>query len=86
VGITVLKVAAQAGGEYTSPLNTEDVETGRYPVARLLFQYVNGMPTGAVRDFIAFEIGPEGQRIVEEEGFFPVTGEYQKANKKNIGL
>ncbi|MGA1843608.1 MAG: PstS family phosphate ABC transporter substrate-binding protein [bacterium] len=85
-GITVLYVAAQAGGEYTSPLETEAVETGRYPVARPLFQYVNGMPTGAVKDFIAFEIGPEGQRIIEEEGFFPVTGEYQKGNKKNIGM
>jgi phosphate transport system substrate-binding protein len=85
-GITVLEVASYEGAPYASPLNPQDVKSGKYPIARPLNQYVNGTPTGAVRDFIAFELSPEGQRIVEEEGFFPIPKEYIDYNKKAIGI
>ena len=85
-GITVLGVASKAGAPYASPLNSEDVNSGRYPIARPLNQYVNGEPKGDVLEFIKFELGPEGQKIVEEEGFFPIPKEYAEANKKNLGL
>jgi len=85
-GITVVKVAVQAGADYFSPLNTADVESGRYPVARALYQYINGTPKGAVKDFIAFELGAEGQNIVEEEGFFRVSSKDMAMSKKNAGL
>jgi phosphate transport system substrate-binding protein len=80
-GIKVLKVS-QGGGPAYSPTNMDDVKSGRYPIARPLFQTVNGKPKGAVKDFIAFELGPEGQEIVEEQGFFPIGGEYVESNKK----
>jgi phosphate transport system substrate-binding protein len=85
-GIIVLEVAAFKGAPYASPLNTEDVKTGKYPIARPLNQYVNGTPRGAVRDFIAFELSPEGQKIVEEQGFFPIPREYVEFNKRSIGI
>ncbi|MEA3489514.1 MAG: PstS family phosphate ABC transporter substrate-binding protein [Candidatus Omnitrophota bacterium] len=85
-GITVLQVASREGASYASPLNTEDVKTGRYPISRPLNQYVNGTPSGAVRDFIAFELSPEGQAIVEEEGFFRIPKEYVEFNRKNAGI
>ncbi|MFH1878221.1 MAG: PstS family phosphate ABC transporter substrate-binding protein [Candidatus Omnitrophota bacterium] len=84
--VTVLKVAQERGGVYASPLNVEDVKTGKYPIARPLNQYVNGSPEGAIRDFIAFELSPEGQAIVEEDGFFTVPPEYMEYNRKNAGL
>ncbi|MGA1840316.1 MAG: PstS family phosphate ABC transporter substrate-binding protein [bacterium] len=85
-GITVIKVAAVAGAEYASPLNPEDVKSGKYPIARPLNQYTNGTPKGPARDFIAFELSEEGQKIVEEEGFFLVPSEYVKFNNKSTGL
>jgi phosphate transport system substrate-binding protein len=85
-GITVLKVASFEGAPYASPLKTEDVKSGKYPIARPLNQYINGTPKGAVRDFIAFELSPEGQKIVEEEGFFPVPKEYVEFNKRSVGI
>jgi phosphate transport system substrate-binding protein len=85
-GIWVVKVAAHAGAPYADPLNPNDVKTGKYPIARPLNQYLDGSPTGAVRDFIAFELSPEGQRIVEEEGFFPIPKEYIDYNRKNAGI
>jgi phosphate transport system substrate-binding protein len=45
-----------------------------------LNQYVKGSPKGDVLDFIRFELSPEGQKIVEEEGFLPLNEEYQALN------
>ncbi len=78
--VRVLKVAGRAGGLYSDPLDAEQVEKGLYPIARPLNQYVDGVPRGAVRDFITFELSPEGQKIVTEEGFFPITDEYRALN------
>jgi phosphate transport system substrate-binding protein len=81
-----LKVAPARGKAYASPLDTEDVKSGKYPIARPLNQYTSGVPKGSVKDFIAFELSPEGQKIVEEEGFFPISVKDREFNKKSIGL
>ena len=81
-GLTVLSVAQNAGDEPVTPLIADNVKSGKYPIARALFQYTNGKPKGAVRDFIAFELGPEGQKVVEEMSFYPVAGKYLEQNKK----
>jgi len=47
----------------------DTVLSGKYPVSRPLFMYTNGSPKGAVKEFIDFVTGPEGQKIVDEEGF-----------------
>jgi phosphate transport system substrate-binding protein len=81
-GVTIINVAMKEGGSYSSPLDKAAVEAGEYPIARPLYQYVNGKPTGVAKDFLSFELSPEGQRIVEEEGFYPISAEYQEANAK----
>ena len=81
-GLKVMEVAADANSDPVSPLVAENVKSGKYPIARALYQYVNGKPKGAVKDFIAFELGPEGQKVVEEMSFFPVSGAYLEQNKK----
>lgn len=43
-----------------------------YPIARGLYMFTNGEPKGQVAGFITFVMGPEGQKIVKEEGFVPV--------------
>lgn len=85
-GITALKVARSASSEYASPLDTLKVKSGEYPVSRPLNQYVNGTPKGKVKDFIQFELSPEGQKIVEDEGFFAISKEYEELNKKTLGM
>lgn len=47
----------------------ETVLTGKYPVGRPLFMYTNGAPKGLVKRFIDYIVSPEGQKLVEEEGF-----------------
>ena len=81
-GLKVLDVAKDSNSEPVSPLNADNVKSGKYPVARALYQYTNGKPQGAVKAFITFELGPEGQKIVEEMGFYPVAGAYLDQNKQ----
>jgi len=85
-GLTVLNIASQAGSEYSSPLNLNDVKTGKYPITRPLNQYINGTPKGDARDFILFELSEQGQKIVEEEGFFSLPDEYREFNNKALGI
>src|SRR5205814_569865 len=47
----------------------ESVLAKSYPYARPTFFYTNGEPTGVVKEFIDFTIGPDGQKIVEQVGF-----------------
>jgi len=81
-GVTIIDVALKDGGSYNNPLDKAAVESGEYPIARPLYQYVNGKPTGEVKEFLSFELSEEGQRIVEEEGFYPISGDYVTANAK----
>jgi len=85
-GIAVVEVASFPGAPYASPLNAADVKSGKYPIARPLNQYVNGTPEGDILKFIEFELSPEGQQIVQDEGFFPIPKEYIDFNKKSIGV
>ena len=81
-GLTVLDVARDANSDAVTPLVAENVKSGKYPIARALYQYTNGKPKGSVKDFIAFELSAEGQKIVEEMSFYPVAGQYMEQNKK----
>ncbi|MBF0485715.1 MAG: phosphate ABC transporter substrate-binding protein [Candidatus Omnitrophica bacterium] len=47
----------------------EMVLSGKYALGRPLFMYTNGEPQGLVKDFIDFVKSPEGQKIVDQEGF-----------------
>ena len=50
----------------------ESVLAKSYPYARPTFFYTNGEPTGVVKEFFDFTVGPEGQKIVEQVGFVPI--------------
>ena len=49
------------------------ITSGDYPISRSLHMYTNGQPTGAVKLFIDFVLGEEGQDIVAEEGFITIN-------------
>ncbi len=50
----------------------ETVNSDTYPLARPLFMYTDGEPTGAVKEFIDFVMSEEGQKLVEENGYISV--------------
>jgi phosphate transport system substrate-binding protein len=44
-----------------------------YPISRPLYMITKGLPTGLAKDYIDFIMSPDGQKIVEEQGFVPLT-------------
>lgn len=46
---------------------------GSYPIARPLYMYTAGQPTGAVTDYLEWIRGAAGQQIVAELGFVPLA-------------
>ncbi len=83
-GLKVLNVSKAKGGPAFSPLDKAAVDSGDYPVARALYQATAGKPSQAVADFIRFEMSAEGQKIVEKEGFFPISAAHKAENEKNL--
>jgi len=64
--------ALKVNGIYPSK---ETVQSGEYPIARPLFMYTNGYPKlgSPVYQFVTIYLSEDGQEMVEEIGFVPVT-------------
>ncbi len=45
---------------------------GSYPISRALFMFTNGWPEGVTMSYLNFILSPDGQKMVEEEGFVPL--------------
>jgi phosphate transport system substrate-binding protein len=68
--VKVVAVADQ--GEFVYP-SIESVNALTYPIARDLYMYTAGEPTGVVRDYLDWIFTDEAQAIVKELGFVPVV-------------
>jgi phosphate transport system substrate-binding protein len=67
----MVAVARAEDGPYVLPA-VETVKDGSYPIARGLYIYTAGEAQGAVRAYLDWILGPEGQAIVREQGFVPL--------------
>jgi phosphate transport system substrate-binding protein len=65
-----LAVAVDSQGPYVMP-SIESVNDGSYPIARPLYMYTPGEPSGSVKDYLEW-IRQDGQRAVLELGFVPL--------------
>ena len=84
-GLKVLKIYKEANGPGYLPTDKAAVDSGAYPISRPLYMATNGKPKDDVGKFLVWIVGPEGQAIVEREGFFPVgEGKYKADNDKNL--
>lgn len=71
-GVKHLKVKKDDASTALEPTE-ENVLTGKYPIARYLFNYVApAKDTGAVADYIAWCTSDAGQAVVKEVGYFPL--------------
>jgi phosphate transport system substrate-binding protein len=66
-----LKVSNKKGEPSIEP-GIDVARSGKYPIARKLYLYTAGEPTGEVKEYIDWILSPEGQKIVEKEGFVPL--------------
>jgi phosphate transport system substrate-binding protein len=70
----LLAIAKDAASPFVAPSVATGAD-GSYPISRALYMYTAGAPQGAVADYLAWVMGPEGQQIVADLGFVPLPSE-----------
>jgi phosphate transport system substrate-binding protein len=78
-GVKEVLVAKDEKSSYFLP-KMENIISGKYPISRYLFWYTAGSPKGEIKKLVDWILSPEGQKIVEEVGYFPLPTE--KESKK----
>jgi phosphate transport system substrate-binding protein len=66
----VLAVARDASSPYVLP-SVANVNNGTYPISRPLYMYTIGEPSGQVKAYLDWVLGP-GQKLVSQLGFVPL--------------
>lgn len=69
--VKVLKVIP-IGGKAAVSASAETVLSGKYPIARALYCFTNGEPTGELKAYLDYIMGEKGQAVVSELGFIPI--------------
>jgi phosphate transport system substrate-binding protein len=66
-----IAIAKSAGEAYVLP-SVATVNDKTYPIARDLYMYTKGEPTGIIKDYLDWILSPEAQEIVLQLGFVPI--------------
>ena len=72
--VKMLDIATTPEAQYYAP-SLENVIAKTYPIARPLYMYSLGEPSGEAKAYLDWILSTEGQKIVEELGFVPVLTE-----------
>lgn len=70
--LKMIAIATEEGGAYVLP-SSKTVDNKTYPIARDLYMYTDGQPTGVIKEYLDWILSSEAQAIVEELGFVPVS-------------
>ena len=70
--VKMLKIAQESGGASFAP-SVETALDKTYPIARPLYMYTLGEPTGEIKAFLDWIHSDEGQAIVAESGYVPTN-------------
>lgn len=70
-GAKMVPVAKKAGEKPVGP-TVEATLNGTYPIARPLFMYTLGQPSGAVKSYLDWVHGDAGQALVAKSGYVPL--------------
>jgi phosphate transport system substrate-binding protein len=88
-GVRTVPVAA-FGGDRCYDTSAENTYSGKYPIARYLYIYLNrkpGEPLDALRgEFIKFVLSKDGQTLTEKGGYYAVTAATREAELDELGL
>ena len=71
-GIKAIAIRSDEKSEAVVP-SMQTVESGKYPLSRQLFFYTIGEPAGETKAFIDWVLSPEGQKICEAVGYYPLN-------------
>ncbi|WP_416305482.1 PstS family phosphate ABC transporter substrate-binding protein [Neptunicella sp. SCSIO 80796] len=80
---------AKKGNDYIEA-TMENAVTGKYPLSRFLYVYVNKHPNKALTpkdaEFMKMVLSKTGQQIVEKDGYIPLPARVVAAELKKLGL
>jgi phosphate transport system substrate-binding protein len=85
-GVRLLPLARKAGGEFVESTN-ENAVSGKYPLARYLYVYVNKNPNAPLAplegEFLRMVLSKTGQLVVVKDGYIPLPS---KIIDKALGI
>src|SRR6266571_2779116 len=80
-GVKAVPLADKEGGAHSDG-SYDDVRSGKYPLNRFLFVYINrgpGKPLDPLtREFVKFILSREGQEVVVKDGYLPLSADIVK--------
>jgi phosphate transport system substrate-binding protein len=71
-GVRALKVKKADDAPAIAP-SLQTAQDGSYPLARFLYFYTAGEPTGSVKKLVDWVTTPAGQKVIEEVGYYPLA-------------
>lgn len=87
-GVRTVPLAAK--GDNFVDATMENVSSGKYPLSRFLYIYVNKHPNKPLSpieaEFLKMVLSKDGQAIVEKDGYVPLTAKIAEAELKKLGL
>ena len=86
-GVRAVRLSKEDGGACVEP-NAENALSGKYPIARFLYIYVNkpsGKPLDPLtREFLRMVLAKDGQEQVIKDGYFPLPFAIAEEDVKKI--
>ncbi|MGC9422779.1 PstS family phosphate ABC transporter substrate-binding protein [Vibrio sp.] len=87
-GVRLIPVARQ-GRDYVDP-TLDNILSGRYPLSRYLYVYINKHParplTPVEREFIRFIFSKQGQALVSKDGYLPISAQLAGQELAKVGI
>lgn len=87
-GVKLIPVT-RTGQDYVYPTR-ENIVSGRYPLSRYLYVYVNKHPATPLppleQEFIRFIFSAEGQAMVTKDGYIAISPEIARQELKKVGI
>ncbi len=86
-GISLVDLKKDASSPAYSPMDESAVLSGKYDLARYLYLYTKGTPTGAVKDYMQWIVSfTGGQSVVGEIGFYKISQNAYEDNLVKMGV
>jgi phosphate transport system substrate-binding protein len=87
-GVKLLPIA-KSGDQYVEA-SQENILSGKYPLSRYLYVYVNKHPFKPLspieREFIRFIFSRQGQELVAKDGYVPISPEIARRELAKVGI
>ncbi len=71
-GVRAIRVKKDASTPGVEP-TLENVQKSVYPISRFLYWYLAGKPTGQIKQLADWVVTAEGQSVVENVGYYPLS-------------